>query len=57
MKGGADTNINREQRLQKSSKSEGLVIGAGTPEELDCYVRGEEARWRKIVTENKIAPE
>ena len=28
-----------------------------TPAELDDYVREEEARWRKIVTENNIRPE
>jgi len=38
-------------------EQEGLVINAGAPAELDAYVREEEARWRKIVTENKIKPE
>jgi tripartite-type tricarboxylate transporter receptor subunit TctC len=38
-------------------EQEGLVINAGTPAELDAYVREEETRWRKIVTENKIKPE
>jgi tripartite-type tricarboxylate transporter receptor subunit TctC len=28
---------------------EGLVVAAGPPEELDRYVRGEEARWRGVV--------
>ena len=30
-------------------ESEGLVVSAGTPEEFDRYVKGEEARWRKVV--------
>ncbi len=38
-------------------EQEGLVISAGKPEELDAYVRGEEARWRKIVRENNIKPD
>ena len=33
---------------------EGLVISAGPPAELDTYVRAEELRWRKVVTENHI---
>jgi tripartite-type tricarboxylate transporter receptor subunit TctC len=41
----------------KRSKDEGLVISASTPEELDTFVRGEAARWRKIVIENKITAE
>lgn len=36
---------------------EGLVIVAGTPEELDVYVRAEEERWAKIVEENGIRPD
>ena len=39
--------------LQKAEQ-EGLTVTAGSPTELDAYVRGEEARWHKIVTENKI---
>lgn len=35
-------------------EQEGLVVSAGSPEELDAYVRAEEARWRKIVRENNI---
>lgn len=35
-------------------ESEGLVISAGTPAELERYVRAEEARWRKIVKDNNI---
>jgi tripartite-type tricarboxylate transporter receptor subunit TctC len=35
-------------------EEEGLVISAGAPEELDAYVRSEEARWKKIVKENNI---
>lgn len=41
--------------FRKRVEDEGLVISAGTPAELDLYVRGEEARWRKIVQENQIS--
>ncbi|WP_137918051.1 tripartite tricarboxylate transporter substrate binding protein [Hydrogenophaga sp. 2FB] len=40
--------------FRKKVEQEGLVISAGAPAELDSYVRGEEARWRKIVKENNI---
>jgi tripartite-type tricarboxylate transporter receptor subunit TctC len=43
--------------FKEKVEQEGLVISAGAPAELDAYVREEEARWRKIVTENKIKPE
>ncbi|MFI5446276.1 tripartite tricarboxylate transporter substrate binding protein [Polaromonas sp. UC242_47] len=40
--------------FRKRVEDEGLVISAGTPAELDRYVRAEEARWRKVVKENNI---
>ena len=43
--------------FKKKVEQEGLVINAGAPAELDAYVREEEARWKKIVTENKIKPD
>src|SRR5215217_1542281 len=43
--------------FKKKVKSEGVVVTVGTPAELDAYVRTEEARWRKIVTENNVKPE
>jgi tripartite-type tricarboxylate transporter receptor subunit TctC len=43
--------------FSKKVEQEGLVISAGTPAELDVYVRAEEARWRKIVKENNIKSE
>lgn len=33
---------------------EGLVISAGSPAELDAYVRSEQARWGQVVKENKL---
>jgi len=41
--------------FHKRVQDEGLVISAGSPAELDAYVRGEEARWRKVVKENNIS--
>lgn len=43
--------------FRKKVESEGLVITAGPPSELDAYVRAEEARWRKIVKENNVKAE
>nr|WP_236574322.1 tripartite tricarboxylate transporter substrate binding protein [Hydrogenophaga sp. PBL-H3] len=40
--------------FRKKVEQEGLAISAGTPAELDAYVRAEEARWRRIVKENNI---
>jgi len=40
--------------FSKKIEQEGLVVSAGSPEDLDTYVRAEELRWRKLVTENKI---
>ena len=42
---------------QAGRADEGLDVTAGSPEELDRYVRGEEARWRKVVKENNITAE
>ncbi|MFM8864611.1 MAG: tripartite tricarboxylate transporter substrate binding protein [Limnohabitans sp.] len=43
--------------FKKKLEPEGLVVSTGSPQELDDYVRKEEARWRKIVTENNIKPD
>jgi tripartite-type tricarboxylate transporter receptor subunit TctC len=40
--------------FSKKIEQEGLIVSAGSPEDLDTYVRAEELRWRKLVTENKI---
>ena len=47
----------RAPDFRKKIEQEGLVVSAGTPAELDAYVRGEEARWRKIVKENNVKAE
>lgn len=41
----------------KRVKDEGLVISSTPPSALEQYVKGEEERWRKVVTQNKITPE
>jgi tripartite-type tricarboxylate transporter receptor subunit TctC len=33
---------------------QGMDIVGGTPQELDRFLRGEIARWAKVVNENKI---
>lgn len=35
-------------------EQEGLVISAGSPAELDTYVRAEQQRWGKVVKENNL---
>lgn len=40
--------------FRKKIEQEGLAVSAGSPEELDLYVRREETRWRKIVKENNV---
>jgi tripartite-type tricarboxylate transporter receptor subunit TctC len=40
--------------FQKRVLDEGMVVSAGQPDELDTYVAGEQALWKKIVIENKI---
>lgn len=53
--------LNRATRETVSSKafrelaeSEGLTVGQDSPEQFQSYVSDEEARWKKIITENKI---
>lgn len=38
----------------KRATDEGITLRADGPAQLDAYVREDMARWRKIVTENKI---
>jgi tripartite-type tricarboxylate transporter receptor subunit TctC len=45
------------EEFRKKVEHEGLVISAGSPQELDAYVRREEARWRRIVKENNVRAE
>jgi tripartite-type tricarboxylate transporter receptor subunit TctC len=45
------------EAFRKKIEQEGLVVSAGTPAELDIYVKREEARWSKIVRENNIKPD
>jgi tripartite-type tricarboxylate transporter receptor subunit TctC len=44
----------RSDEFRKKIEQEGLSISAGAPAERDAYVRGEEARWHRIVTENTL---
>ncbi len=38
----------------KKIEHEGLTIAVGSASELQAYVQNEQARWKKIITENKI---
>jgi len=40
--------------FRKMLEPEGLTVSAGAPAELDAYVRGETARWARIVKENNL---
>jgi tripartite-type tricarboxylate transporter receptor subunit TctC len=42
------------EAFKKLGVNEGLVMVASPPEELDRYVRGEEARWRKVIEDAGI---
>ena len=43
--------------FSKKVEQEGVAVIASDPAELDRYVKSEEQRWRKVVTENNIKPE
>lgn len=42
------------ESFRKRAQEEGLIITAGSPAELDAYVRAEEARWSRVVRDNNI---
>ena len=42
------------EAFRKRIEPEGLTVSAGAPEELDAFVRAEEARWGKVVKENNL---
>jgi tripartite-type tricarboxylate transporter receptor subunit TctC len=44
----------RSEAFRRLGVNEGLVMVAGPPEELDRYVRGEEARWRRVIEDAGI---
>jgi tripartite-type tricarboxylate transporter receptor subunit TctC len=46
--------VAKMDEFRKRVEPEGLIISAGTPAELDDFVREEEAQWRKVVKENSI---
>jgi tripartite-type tricarboxylate transporter receptor subunit TctC len=40
--------------FRRKIEPEGLAVTAGSPEELDTFVRAEETRWGKVVRENHL---
>ncbi|MFN9472925.1 tripartite tricarboxylate transporter substrate binding protein [Acidovorax sp.] len=40
--------------FRKKMEAEGLIVKGSSPQEFDTYAKGEEARWRKVVKDNKI---
>ena len=42
------------EAFKRLGVNEGLVMVARPPAELDRYVRGEEARWRKVIEDAGI---
>jgi tripartite-type tricarboxylate transporter receptor subunit TctC len=44
----------KSEAFRRLGVNEGLVMIARPPEELDRYVRGEEARWRKVIEDAGI---
>jgi tripartite-type tricarboxylate transporter receptor subunit TctC len=47
----------QSESFRKLGINEGLVMVAGEPADLDRYVRGEEERWRKVITDANIKVE
>jgi tripartite-type tricarboxylate transporter receptor subunit TctC len=47
----------KSEAFRKLSVNEGLILIARPPEELDRYLRGEEARWRKVIEDAGITIE
>lgn len=44
----------KDEGFIKRATQEGVTLRMSSPEELDTYVQADMARWKKIVTENKI---
>jgi tripartite-type tricarboxylate transporter receptor subunit TctC len=44
----------QSEAFRRLGVNEGLIMVAGPPEELDRYVRGEEARWRRVIEDAGI---
>jgi tripartite-type tricarboxylate transporter receptor subunit TctC len=47
----------RSEAFGRLGANEGLVMISRPPEELDRYVRGEEARWRRVIEDAGIKVE
>jgi tripartite-type tricarboxylate transporter receptor subunit TctC len=47
----------QSEACKRLGANEGLVMVARPPEELDRYVRGEEARWRRVIQDAGIRGE
>jgi tripartite-type tricarboxylate transporter receptor subunit TctC len=43
--------------FKKKVADEGLIVSAGTPQELEAYVKGEVQRWRKVIQTANIKAE
>lgn len=52
----AAVKASRSAAFSEKLEHEGLVISAGTPQELEDYVKNEEKLWATIVKENGISP-
>ena len=53
---GAIAKAVKSDTFKKVQEVEGLILMSGTPEDLDTYVRGEEARWRNVIQSANIKP-
>src|SRR4029077_19694074 len=47
----------QSEAFKRLGANEGLVMVARPPEELERYVRGEEARWRRVIQDARIKGE
>jgi len=43
-----------DETFRAKVQGEGLVISTGTPKDLDDYIKGEQARWKKVISASNI---
>ena len=44
----------KDPAVREKLTQQGIDISGGGPEEMDRFLRGEVARWAKVVRENRI---
>jgi tripartite-type tricarboxylate transporter receptor subunit TctC len=44
----------KSPNFNKLAENEGLIMVGGSPQQFEAYVKGEEARWRKVINDAHI---